>query len=239
MKVDLYRAHPEEYATPATPAIVNVRAGTYLAVSGNGAPGGPEFQEKMGALFALTYTTKMAFRSSGKDFRVMPVEGVWEPGAAGATDAASLADARWTLQIRVPDFVSPPALRAAESILEARGRVPPQAREVRAVRRAEGRCVQMLHVGPYDAERDDLAAMTRYADTRGYVPTGLHHEIYLSDPRRVPSPRLRTILRLPVRRRSRSAVAQQGSTRSKSAPAAPRRATRRMSIVDRTFRDIE
>ena len=103
----------------------------------------------------------------------------------------------WRLMIRTPDFIGQAELDAAGRQLAAKGK-DPLFKEVELTPLNENLCVQMLHVGPYDREAEAIRQMEGYAAEQGYHFDGLHHEIYLSDPRRVASEKLRTILRMPV-----------------------------------------
>ncbi len=105
---------------------------------------------------------------------------------------------RWQLLIRTPDFVREADLRQALTALLKRGKAE-AAKRVRLESLTEGPCVQMLHVGPYERECDTIALMQAFAEKKQLKFSGRHHEIYLSDPRRVPLERLKTILRHPVR----------------------------------------
>jgi hypothetical protein len=195
-KVDLYRQHASEYVTPKTPALVRTGPARYLAVSGRGEPGGAIFTAKIGLLYNMAFTIKMARKFAGRDSAVSKLEGLWwrEEG----DDADDRATWRWTLMIRVPPFIGAADRTKALKTLGARGK-DPAVKEVTLVRLAEGLCVQMLHVGPYDREAESVAKMREVAVANGRTFSGKHHEIYLSDPRRVPAARLRTILRQPVR----------------------------------------
>ena len=119
---------------------------------------------------------------------------------AHALPAAPLPPAEqwhWQLLLRTPDFVAVDELARAVTALRKRGKEG-DASLVRLESIAEGRCGQMLHVGPYDKEGDTIAVMTQLAAARGLRCAGPHHEIYISDPRRVAPAKLKTILRLPV-----------------------------------------
>jgi hypothetical protein len=105
---------------------------------------------------------------------------------------------RWRLLIRTPDFIGKKDLAKAAAALKKKGKTEP-VDEVRIEALTEGDCVQMLHVGPYDRESETLALMQAHAEANGWEFHGRHHEIYISDPRRVPPERLKTILRHPVR----------------------------------------
>ena len=101
--------------------------------------------------------------------------------------------------IRTPDFVGKTELNQAAKTLREKGK-DPEVEEVKLEAVAEGSCVQMLHVGPYDREWETISQMLEFAAEEGYESHGRHHEIYLSDPHRVPPERLKTILRMPVRK---------------------------------------
>ena len=133
-----------------------------------------------------------------QDYAVCKLEGQWW-GPEGEGDFARLPKAqwRWRLLIRSPDFLGAADLANAVETLLKRGKSA-MVREVKLVSFSEGDCVQMLHVGPYDRECESIALMRAFADAAGWKFEGRHHEIYLSDPRRVAPERLRTILRQPV-----------------------------------------
>lgn len=199
-KLDLVKEHKDQYAAPKKPTLVTVRKAKYLAISGQGAPGGDRFQACIGALFGVAYTIKMARKAEGVDYKVCPLEGLYQTeDGSGDFCKADPETWCWTLMIRVPGFVTKRDLdKAVAQLLEKdKGR---EVKEVTLDTLAEGRCVQQLHVGPYDKEPETVAQMARFAEGQGLAFHGRHHEIYLSDPRRVPPERLRTILRMPVRR---------------------------------------
>ncbi len=198
-EIDLYKLHKTEYAAPRKPALVDIKPATYLAISGQGAPGGERFGESIGALYGVAFTVKMTRKFAGKqDYAVCKLEGQW--WADGAMNFAKLPREQWQwkLLIRTPDFVSEQDVREAVAVLLKRGKGE-DAKRVRLETLAEGRCVQMLHVGPYERESETVAVMAAFAEKQGLGFSGKHHEIYLSDPRRVPPERLKTILRQPVR----------------------------------------
>jgi len=197
-KIDLYAQFKHEYVTPKAPVLVTIKPARYLAIDGQGAPGGARFTAAIGALYAVAFTIKMSRKFDGRqDYAVSKLEGRWYFDGE-ATDVARK-DWRWTLMIRTPAFVTPAELRKAVTTLVARNK-PTEVKEVRLETVKEGVSVQMLHVGPYENERETIDAMRAFAERRRLQFAGPHHEIYLSDPRRVPPPRLRTILRQPVRR---------------------------------------
>lgn len=200
-KVDLFKEHRDEYKAPKKPVLVDVKEATYLVIEGRGEPGGEEFHLKIGALYAVAYTLKMRRKFAGKqDYVVGKLEGQWwGEGGESELSAIPMDGWCWQLMIRTPDFVGRDELEEAVSVLLEKGKEQ-EVREVALRTMTEGRCVQMLHVGPYENEGEPIALMKRFASENGLEPHGRHHEIYLSDPRRVPPERLKTILRMPVKR---------------------------------------
>jgi hypothetical protein len=198
-KLDLYKMHKAEYVTPKEPVLVEVKPARYLTIVGKGEPGGATFQAKLGALNATAFTLKMTKKFAGQDYRVGHLEGLW--WAAGKKQCLTEQPPsawNWKLIIRVPEFITEQDLGQAVQNLKAKGKAQ-EARGVRLETIEEGRCVQVLHVGPYARENETITRMMAFAREQGLAFHGLHHEIYLSDPRRVPTERLRTILRHPVR----------------------------------------
>ena len=179
---------------------MKTRPAKYLAIAGRGKPGDELFQAQIGALYGVAYTLKFTKKAAGQDYKVATLEGLYW----GDDPAACLFDKppeamNWKLLIRTPDFITQKDLKQALAALAEKGKAP-QAGEVKLEKLNEGLCVQMLHVGPYDAEKRTVDAMAAMTEESGLVAAGPHHEIYLSDPRRVPEERLKTILRMPVRK---------------------------------------
>jgi hypothetical protein len=198
-KLDLYRLHANEYVTPKTPQLVKTKPGRYLAVQGKGAPGGEEFAKLAGALYGVAFTLKFALKGSGKDYGVSKLEGLWWGTKREENFALEPPEKwNWKIVIRTPDFVTEKDLKDAIATLKKKGKGPEVGRvELQTI--DEGLCVQMLHIGPYAEEGKTIGIMEEFAKEEGLRFHGLHHEIYLSDPRRVPAQRLKTILRMPVR----------------------------------------
>jgi hypothetical protein len=201
-KIDLYKQHKDQYATPKKPILVIIDEGTYLTISGRGAPGGPDFTEKIGALYGAAFTIKMTRKFAGlRDYAVSKLEAQWWLDGASC-DFANAPKEKWSLMIRTPAFVKEKDLADAARKLIEKGKAP-GADQVKLESIAEGLCVQMLHVGPYEEESRSIGVMNAFAEQQGLAFSGRHHEIYLSDPRRVPPEKLKTILRLPVRKAER------------------------------------
>ncbi len=199
--LDLYRTHRSEYSMPKAPKIVRVRAAQYLTITGRGEPGGEAFTAALSALYGVAYTIRMSQKRLGQDYKVCKLEGLWWSGDVDGSSrlVAPPSNWNWKLLIRVPDFVTPEHVNEAKATLKEKGR-DPEVREVELEEIAEGTCVQMLHMGPYAKEGETLAAMKQFAVEKGLEMHGKHHEIYVSDPSRVAEEKLKTILRMPVRR---------------------------------------
>ena len=199
-KTDLKAERRDLYAPPAGRFVeVVVPPMVFLAVDGRGDPEtSVHYRQAVEALFTVSYTAKaLARKELGRDHVVLPLEGLWSARdwSAYARDARD--EWTWTMLVRQPDWLGEDLLdRAREAA--ARKDLP----ALPLLRRTvldEGRCVQTLHVGSYDDEGPVLHRLhAEHLPQQGLVPTGPHHEVYLSDPRRVAPERLRTVLRQPV-----------------------------------------
>jgi hypothetical protein len=195
-KLDLYAKHKNEYVAGRLPVLVRVGPARYLSFPGRSAPGAPEFQNAVGALYTMAFTIKMARKVSGSDYAVTKLEGLWwlDEGAPEPTPTTIW---NWQVMLRVPPFITEKErAKAAEDLIE-KGK-PADVRRVELVELDEGQCVQILHVGPYTEEKESIARMREFAAQAGHRFAGKHHEIYLSDPRRAQPDKLRTILRQPL-----------------------------------------
>ena len=174
---------------------VDVDAGTFLAVEGQGAPGGEAFQKAVEGLYGVAYTVKFTLKLAGVlDFKVCNLEGLYlsEPCKTPRDEW------RWRLQIRVPDAVTAEHLKQARKTLIERKGLDTTA--VKRIQVKAGRALQMLHVGPYDQVGPAYAQLDAYARENGLRTQGPAHEIYISDPRRAAPEKLKTIVRLPVKK---------------------------------------
>jgi len=204
-KIDVFKLNRNEYKAGKKPAIVETRRSMYLVVEGKGAPGADNFQTAIGALYGMAYTIKMGRKADGKgDYTICKLEGIY--WTADGSDLAKAARDQWCwyLMIRTPEVVDDFPI-TDEDLETARGRLRDKKKDEGADRvkleiLEEGPCVQMLHVGPYDKENKTLAIMVEFCREESLTPHGRHHEIYLSDPRRVAPENLKTILRMPVKR---------------------------------------
>jgi hypothetical protein len=178
---------------------------SFLTIDGQGDPDGPAYAAALGALYPLAYGIKFACKSDGADFVVPPLEALWWADDPRAFVAGERAAWRWRVMIRVSDSVTPAALETARMAARRKGREGPFDK-VTHIRFAEGDCLQTLHVGPCREEAPVLACLhDEIMPAAGLGFAGPHHEIYLSDPRKAPAEKLRTILRQPVGPRAPSA----------------------------------
>jgi len=194
-KIDLLKSLKSEYTAQSVPALIETTPGSYLSITGDGVPGGECFNDRVAALYAVAYTTKMRYkRDAGVDYTVAKLECLWHglPDSREATEGW-----QWQLLIRVPDFVTETHRDEAVAALLAKKK-PATVNEVKHIGLHEGRCVQMLHIGPYEEEPASFAVMAEFAKAEGLSVTGAPHEIYISDPRRVEPARLKTVLRQSV-----------------------------------------
>jgi hypothetical protein len=194
-KIDFAKTHKDLYT--ATSKIKEVRAGkaTFLSVEGLGEPGGPAFQSAIQQMYSLAYTTKFMFKNTGKlDFGVSRLECLWH---GEDMDRTPKSEWRWQLLIRIPEAVTETSLKQAREEIRKRRDLDTSA--VRRLSWAEGRCLQVMHVGPYDEVGKVYSSLNEFAEAEGLATACPGHEIYISDPRRVAPARLKTIVRLPVK----------------------------------------
>jgi len=196
-ELDSYRACRGEFR------VVDVPPEQYLMVDGQGDPNtAQEYADALAALYPLAYKLKLASKTNlDRDYVVMPLEAIWWASDMDAfTTARDKSAWHWTVMILVPQWITTDMYDAV--VAEAARKNPSAFLDrVRLETLHEGRCVQTLHVGSYDDEAPVLAEMHhRFIPRAGLQMTGRHHEIYLSDPRRIQPSKLRTILRQPVTR---------------------------------------
>lgn len=198
---DVKREHKELYAPKNTRwAVVDVPEQQFIAVDGAGDPNtAPAYAEAVQALYAVAYTLKFAAkRTPGGDFVVAPLEGLWWSDRPDAfTDRAK--DAwQWTMLISMPSWITGRTIEDARRAALAKKQFPTIS-QVRHLTLHEGLSAQVLHIGSYDDETPVMEELHRtYLDAHGLRPSGHHHEVYLSDPRRTAPERLKTVLRQPV-----------------------------------------
>ncbi|OHD74789.1 MAG: hypothetical protein A2177_15495 [Spirochaetes bacterium RBG_13_68_11] len=192
---------------PRKPVLVKVPALKYLMVDGQGNPAkSAAFRDSIGALYGLAYTMKFMLKARGvTDAVPMPLEGLFWADDMSAFIRARRGEWKWTLMLLQPTAVDAKLLKAARAELvrkKKNAKLPP----VRLRRFAEGTCAQVLHLGPYAAERPTIEGLHRFIEESGYVKTGKHHEIYISIPGRGDPAKMKTVIRQPMRKAPKPAA---------------------------------
>ena len=191
----------ELYAPSAAhPSIVEVPPFKFLIVDGAGDPNTTAaFQDAIQALFPLSYGIHFALKKAGIESRVRPLEALWWADEKG--DFLEIAQGlwRWTAMMVQPDQVTPDLLEKVRA--EAQRKKPnPSLAKVRLETFDEGLAAQVMHIGPYSAEKPTIDRLRAFIAEQGFRPRGKHHEIYIGDPRRSAPEKLKTVVRQPVGR---------------------------------------
>lgn len=205
-KLDLTKKYKNYFRASTAPEFVEIESASFLSIKGKGDPSGTDFANRIQALYTTAYTIKFNVKSLNKDFIVSKLEGLWwfdEEKYKGLTISETpkkIPRSEWEyrLLIRMPDFVSEKNVTDAIQAVYAKKKLD-LVNEVVFYRMQEGKCVQMLHTGPFDREAETLEIMRDFMEKQRLEKNGLHHEIYLSDFRKTAPAKLRTILREPVR----------------------------------------
>ncbi len=209
MAFDFKKEFKELYMPKSKPVIVTVPRANYIAVRGKGDPNqsGGDYQRAVSVLYAVAYTLKMSYKSDYKiegffEYVVPPLEGFWWQDGVDGVDYSDKSTFNWISVIRLPDFVAQKDFDWAVRTAEKKKKLDCSSAEFLTV--DEGLCVQMLHTGSYDDEPQTVAVMDGYLKENGYAndlsPQRLHHEIYLSDARKTPPEKLKTVIRHPIKK---------------------------------------
>ena len=198
-RVDLRKQLKALYSASGEPSVLDVPAMNFLMVDGHGDPNtSPLYANAVAALYGVSFTLKFTLKRGPQkiDYSVMPLEGLWWADDQRSFASGDKSKWFWTAMILQPDFIT---RRQVESAIDAVQRKKPN--EMLAHLRfepfAEGRVAQLLHVGPYSAEAPNIERLHAFIAAQGGKLCGKHHEIYLSDPRRVARDKLKTIIRQP------------------------------------------
>lgn len=195
-KIDLYKRHKQDYIAPNKPSEVDVASADYLTIQGQGAPGGKNFENAVSALYAVAYTVKMTRKKHGLgDYVICKLEARYWSETGQSVNELPQSQWHWQLMIRTPAQVQQSDVKQAITVLLAKGKTATIA-NVKLIDYEFGQCVQMLHLGPYEEEGRTIDEMTSYAKAKKLAIKACHSEVYLSDPRRIPANRLKTIIRL-------------------------------------------
>lgn len=201
-KLDFRKSLKDLYQPPAQDfALVEVPRMLFVMCDGQGDPNVSKiYAEAVNWLYSVSYALKFASKTGlGRDYTVPPLEGLWWADDMAAFAAGNKGDWRWTAMIMAPEWITGEMFEDAREKAGDKLGAPPDS--LRLAPYDEGLCVQILHIGPYDAEAPTLRRLHEaFLPAHGLIPAGLHHEIYLSDPRRTAPEKLRTVLRQPVKR---------------------------------------
>ncbi len=199
-KIDLKKELKHFYLPSAKEVVeVKVPAFKYLMVDGEGDPNtSQEYAQAVEALFSVSYTAKFMVKKGGQalDYAVMPLEGLWWADDMAAFTANNKALWKWTMMIVQPSFVENEVIECAITEVMKKKDFP-AASKLRLESFTEGRCAQILHVGPFSEEGPTIQRVHDFIDSRA-TRTGKHHEIYLSDIRRADPKNWKTIIRHPM-----------------------------------------
>ena len=209
MPFDFKKEYKEFYMPKGKPEIVTVPAMNYIAVRGCGNPNeeGGDYKKSIELLYGIAYTIKMSKKGDHKiegyfDYVVPPLEGFWWQEGVDGIDYSHKENFRWISVIRLPDFVTRSDFEWA--IEEATRKKKMDFSKVEFLPVEEGLCVQCMHTGSYDDELATVSMMHEFIESQGYAlditDKRLHHEIYLSDARKVAPEKLKTVIRHPIRK---------------------------------------
>lgn len=208
MPFDFKKEYKEFYMPKNKPQIVTIPKMNYIAVRGKGDPNeeGGAYQQAISVLYAVAYTLKMSYKTDYKiegffEYVVPPLEGFWWQDGVAGVDYANKENFHWISVIRLPDFVTEKDFAWAVETAAKKKKLDCSKAEFLTIE--EGLCVQVMHHGSYDAEPETVALMDAYLEEHGYVndlnAERLHHEIYLSDPRKAAPEKWKTVIRHPIK----------------------------------------
>ena len=208
-KLDYKKEYKDLDQPPTKPTIIEVPEMTFIAVDGTGDPNTcAEYKEALEILYGLSFAIKMSKMNNTQpdgyfEYVVPPLEGLWSVNGIDF-DGINVTDKSrfcWRSMIRQPEFVTQAVFEVAKSTLQKK---KPQldVSKAKLVTLTEGLCVQIMHKGSYDDEPASIGKMREFIEEKGYTEdfsdARLHHEIYLSDPRRCAPEKLKTVIRHPI-----------------------------------------
>lgn len=209
MAFDFKKEYKEFYMPKNKPEIVTVPQANYIAVRGKGNPNEIDgaYQKAISILYAVAYTLKMSYKTEHKiegffEYVVPPLEGFWWQDNVDGIDYADKAAFNWISVIRLPEFITQKDFEWAVETASEKKKLDCSSAEFLTV--DEGLCVQIMHIGAFDDEPQTVALMDEYIAQNGYendiTESRLHHEIYLSDARKVAPEKWKTVIRHPIKR---------------------------------------
>ena len=211
MAFDFKKEYKEFYMPKNKPEIVNVPAVNYIAVRGKGDPNeeNGSYQKAISILYAVAYTLKMSYKTNYKidgffEYVVPPLEGFWWQNHTDRIDYTDKSSFNWISVIRLPDFITKKDFDWAVETAQKKKNIDCTSAEFLTLE--EGLCVQIMHLGSFDDEPQSVSIMNEYIENNGYEndinEKRLHHEIYLSDARKVPTEKWKTVIRHPIKLKS-------------------------------------
>lgn len=209
MAFDFKKAYKEFYMPKCKPEIVNVPKANYIAVRGMGDPNeeGGAYQQAISVLYAVAYTLKMSYKTDYKidgffEYVVPPLEGFWWQENTDGVDYSDKSAFHWISVIRLPDFITQKDFEWAVETAAKKKKLDCSGAEFLTIN--EGLCVQIMHLGSFDSEPETVSLLDAFLAQNGYVndfsKDRLHHEIYMSDARKVPPEKWKTVIRHPIRK---------------------------------------
>lgn len=210
MAFDFKKEYKEFYMAKNKPQIVDVPRANYIAVRGKGNPNeeNGEYQKAISVLYAVAYTLKMSYKTDYRiegffEYVVPPLEGFWWQDNIDGVNYSDKSSFNWISVIRLPDFVTEKDFKWAVETAERKKKLDCSSAEFLTV--DEGLCVQIMHIGAFDDEPKNVAIMDKFLEDNGYEndmnDKRFHHEIYMSDARKVAPEKWKTIIRHPIRKR--------------------------------------
>ena len=211
MSFDFKKEYKEFYLPKNKPQIVNVPKANYIAIRGQGNPNeeGGAYQRAISVLYAVAYTLKMSYKTDYRiagffEYVVPPLEGFWWQDGICGVDYSKKDEFNWISIIRLPDFITRENFDWAVKTASEKKKIDCSSAEFLTVE--EGLCVQIMHIGSFDDEPATVTLMDKYLEENGYEKdfsdTRLHHEIYLSDPRKSTLDKQKTVIRHPIKKRN-------------------------------------
>lgn len=209
MAFDFKKEYKEFYMPKNKPQIVSVPKANYIAVIGKGNPNeeGGVYQKAISVLYAVAYTLKMSYKTDYRiegffEYVVPPLEGFWWQDGIDGVNYTDKSSFNWISVIRLPDFITEKDFKWAVETATKKKKLDCSSAEFITI--DEGLCIQIMHTGPFDNEPETVAIMDGFLEENGYVndfsESRLHHEIYLSDARKVEPEKWKTVIRHPIRK---------------------------------------
>jgi hypothetical protein len=197
-KLDLAKEYKSYYKAGKKPGIVELDEASYLSIGGQGEPAGKTFVSKVEALYPLAYGIKKVCKEQDKDFGVPKLEGLWWVEENKPALEVPRSEWCWNLFIRMPEFVTIEMMQFVQPKV-ANKKQNDLIQEITFKKITEGKCVQIMHIGPYSTEPETINLLFEFMASNGLYVNGLHHEIYISDPRKTEPSKMKTLIRYPVK----------------------------------------